>query len=460
MSMFQKLMVLFFLIFIGWSCAEDRNSSNAIDVGVARVDITPRVPVRLSGFAARGKEETHQVLSKIHAKAIAIGNDKQQPTVFITVDLLGIQWSVTNKIVEALAKKTGLKPEQIAIFASHTHGGPEIGNFINHLQCRGNYPVKFNFSDSLIALPQLLHLAEFNEFLVSKLEEVATEALKDRKPALMSWGQSSASFSENRRPEGGPVDQSLPVLRVTNLQGDLRAVFFNYACHGISLGEDVNAVHGDWMGEAQNQIEARYPGAVAMMAVGCAGDSHPVKRNNIEFMRAYGKEILDSVSKLITSDLTPLVKPPVGNMTWVRLPFNQVPSVSELISFTADTTIKGYYARLALERVLRGEELPKELNYPLQVWNFDEKMAMINMGGEVVVDYSRVFNEKYGKGKIWINAYANDVSCYIPSRRIIKEGGYEGETSMYWYNKPAPFSDSVEERIINAVDGLMPASFK
>jgi len=458
--MLQKLMVFVFFVFIGWSCSEERNSSNAIDVGIARVDITPQVPVRLSGFAARAKEETDQVLNKIFAKAIAIGNDQQHPTVFITIDLLGIQWRVTSKVVEALAKKTGLKPEQIAIFASHTHGGPEIGNFINHLQCRGDYPVKFNFSDSLLALPQLIHLAQFSDFLVDKLEDVAIAALKDRKPALVSWGQSSASFSENRRPGGGPVDQSLPVLRVTNLEGALRAVFFNYACHGISLGEDVNAVHGDWMGEAQNQIEGRYPGAIALMAVGCAGDAHPVKRSSIEYMKAYGKEILDSVSKLIQLDLTPIKKPPVGSMCWVKLPFDRVPSVSELINFTADTTIKGYYARLALERVLRGEELPKELNYPLQVWNFDNKLAMINMGGEVMVDYSKVFNQKYGKGKIWINAYANDVACYIPSKRIIKEGGYEGETSMYWYNKPAPFSDSVEERIIKAVDGLMPQSFK
>src|SRR5690606_38603713 len=132
-----------------------------------------------------------------------------------------------------------------------------------------------------------------------------------------------------------------------------------------------------------------YPGALAMVAIGCAGDSHPVQQGKAEYVKAYGQEIAHHVKELIESPLTALTAPPVGNMIWIKLPFAKVPTVSELIELAkTDATIKGYYARLALERIQRGGELPRELNYPIQTWAFEDKMVMVNMGNEVVVDYA------------------------------------------------------------------------
>lgn len=429
-----------------------------MDVGVARVDITPDNPIRLAGFAARDKSETDKVLRRLSANALAFGSDAQGPSLLITVDLIGIQWHVTSKLAARLSKDLNINPAQIVICATHSHGGPEVGNLINILQCRGDYPTDFSFNDSLLAPDQLLHIARYNELLGEKLEEVAFAALKDRKPAFVAWGQGQASFAENRRTAGGPVDHTLPVLRVTNPDGTLRAVLVNYACHGIALGPDVNEIHGDWMGEAQQVIEEKHPGAIAMVAVGCGGDAHPKLQGKIAYLKSYGREISDNVDKLLASKLQPLTSPPVGNMKWVTLPFAKVPSVPELIEFTSDTTVKGYYARLALERVQRGETLPTELNYPIQSWNFGDKMIMVNMGSEVVVDYSIRLKKELGAERIWINAYSNDVSCYIASRRVIKEGGYEADASMYWYDKPSPLSENAEEIIVNAVHELVAAS--
>lgn len=461
--MLQKCVLLLLSVCLvgSWSCTSNKKETNeTMDVGIAHIDITPESSVRLSGFAARGKSEADKVLNRLSAKAMAFGTDAQHPTVLITVDLLGIQWRVTNAVVTALSKKVGLNPEQITILASHTHGGPEIGNLINHLQCRGDYPFNYNFSDSLLALDQLIHIAQFNEMLIKKLEEVALAALKNRKPARVAWGQGQASFAENRRTEGGPVDRSMPVLSIMNLDGSLRGVLVNYACHGISLGADVNEFHGDWMGEAQKAIETKHPGAVAMIAIGCAGDAHPIKRDKMEYLQSYGKEIAANVDQVIAAGLKPLTAAPVCKMKWIELPFAKVPTVTELIEFTSDTSIKGYYARLALDRIQRGEELPTELKYPIQTWNFGDSLLMINMGGEVVVDYATRLKKELGGHRIWINAYANDVSCYIGSRRVIKEGGYEADASMYWYDKPSSLAETVEESIIETIHQLAPASFK
>jgi hypothetical protein len=429
-------------------------------VGIAQIDITPQRPIRLSGFAARAQVETDKVLSRLYAKAIAFGSDTEKPSVFITVDLIVIQWRITKKLVERLSEKFGLSPSQITICASHTHGSPEIGSLITALQYRGDYPHRYHFSESLLKLDQLIHIAEFNEMLSQKLEEVAFAALQNRKPAVVAWGQGQASFAENRRTEGGPVDRSMPMIRINNLDGTLRGILVNYACHGISLGPDVNEIHGDWMGEAQKIIEAEHPGAIAMVAIGCAGDIHPVRRDSMEYPRLYGKEIADAVDQLISAKLDPITSPPVCKMKWIKLPFANVPTVVELIEFTKDPTIKGYYARLALDRIQRGETLPTALDYPIQTWSFDNKLLMINMGGEVVADYAARFKKDFGSGRIWINAYSNDVACYIASRRVIREGGYEADASMYCYDKPSPLAETVEDDIVDTVRELTPASFK
>jgi len=428
-----------------------------MEVGVARIDITPEGPIRMAGYAARKKIESEGVLQRLEAKALAFGNDKQEPSILITVDLVGIPGHVTQKLQTHLAKKIGLNPAQLVICASHTHSGPEVGNLLNILQYRGEKA----YSDSLLSINELVHISHYVDLLTQKLEQVSIEAMKDRKPAHVAWGQGQALFAKNRRTAGGPVDVALPIIRINEPSGKLRAVLVNYACHGTTLSGEVNKMHGDWMGEAQRQIEARHPGAIGMVAIGCGADANPQPRGTMENVEMHSKEIAENVEKLLTSaQLQPLTVPPVGKIKWVKLPFAHVPTVPELINLTQeDKTVKGYYARLALDRIARGNPIPTELNYPIQTWAFGNELLMINLAGEVVVDYAIRLKEEIGAERVWINAYSNDVPCYIASRRVIKEGGYEADVSMYYYDKPSPFAEEVEDIIVAGVHEILPASF-
>ena len=75
---------------------------------------------------------------------------------------------------------------------------------------------------------------------------------------------------------------------------------------------------------------------------------------------------------------------------------------------------------------------------------------MVFLGGEVVVDYALRLKRELGE-RLWITAYANDVPCYIPSKRIHPEGGYEVDRSMDYYGQPGSLSPDVEDLIVSEV---------
>lgn len=84
---------------------------------------------------------------------------------------------------------------------------------------------------------------------------------------------------------------------------------------------------------------------------------------------------------------------------------------------------------------------------------------MIFLGGEVVVDYSLRLKKELGADRIWVNSYANDMPCYIPSLRILKEGGYEAEGAMIGYEKPSHFTEDVEEKVMEGIYSILPKKF-
>jgi hypothetical protein len=92
-------------------------------------------------------------------------------------------------------------------------------------------------------------------------------------------------------------------------------------------------------------------------------------------------------------------------------------------------------------------------HYPIQVWLLGDQVVWVALGGEVVVDYSLRLKKDLPKGRaIWVTAYANDVMAYIPSRRVLKEGGYEGDSSQIYYGQPTKWAPGIEEVIVEGIE--------
>src|SRR5690606_8467826 len=114
----------------------------------------------------------------------------------------------------------------------------------------------------------------------------------------------------------------------------------------------------------------------------------------------------------------------------VALPFDPLPTRSEGQELAQQGGYVGFHAQAHLDRLNRGEALQTELDYPVQSWLFGNDLAMVFLAGGVVVDYSLRLKSEFDRDRVWIAAYANDVPCYIPSHRILEEGGYEGGGAM------------------------------
>jgi neutral ceramidase len=81
--------------------------------------------------------------------------------------------------------------------------------------------------------------------------------------------------------------------------------------------------------------------------------------------------------------------------------------------------------------------------------------ALVALGGEVVVDYALRLVREDPARQLWVAGYSNDVFGYVPSLRVLREGGYEGGDAMIYYAKPGPFNEQVEDLIVGKVHQLM-----
>jgi len=429
-----------------------------LNVGLARVAITPETPVRLTGYSSRDFpfEGVHH---ELWAKAMAFGDEKKGYRIIITVDLLGIPHRVTERVRDALAKEIGISPANLSICASHTHSGPQIGNIVSHF----NKPLDPD---------ELAEISLFAMGLVPKLKGVAIDAIANAAPSLVSHAKGEVNFAVNRRTSinpNGVTDHSLPVMRITDLEGKTKAVLLNYACHAVTLGPKNNVAHGDWVGEAQIQVEENLPpGAMAMVVIGCGADQNSSPRMNTEnpemdlvYAKDQGKQIADEVNRLLADETWKSVRQlPEGKMKYVELTFANMPDPKKLAEDAKGSGRTSNYSLLLLGRMARSGDIPEKINYPIQVWDFGKDLVMIFLAGEVVVDYALRLKQELGEDSVWVNAYANDMPCYIPSLRILREGGYEAETAMIGYEKPSKFTEDVEEIIMNGIYSILPKNIK
>jgi hypothetical protein len=417
--------------------------------GAAKINITPEKLMWMSGYGARDRPAEGK-LTELWAKALVLQDPKGRRGVLVSMDLVGIVRGLSVAVCRELQTKYGLPREAIALACSHTHTGPVI---------RSNLHTMYN----LDATQQQL-VNEYGKALPGKLVTVVGEALRQVAPARLSWGIGRATFAVNRRNNKeadvpklkaagqlkGPVDHDLPVLAVRDPQGKLRAIVCGYACHATVLS--FYQWSGDYPGFAQTELEQAHPGAIALFWAGCGGDQNPLPRRTVALAQEYGRQLAQGVEAVLAKPMHPVQGQLAEAYTEIALPFGELPTREQLVQDTrSDNKFVAARARALLADLNRAGSLRGTYPYPVQAWQLGRDLTFVCLGGEAVVDYALRLKKELTPGKTWIAAYCNDVMAYIPSLRVLKEGGYEGGGAMVVYGLPTVWGPRVEELIVAAV---------
>ncbi len=388
--------------------------------GLASVKITPQVPVMMSGYANRIKP-FERVVQDIYAKALVLEDQNGQRGVIVTCDLIGMRQSFAEPLAERIREKTGLRREQILFTWAHNHAGPTLG-----------------FKETPgpgVAAADAKNTVAYTKWLQDQLLELVVKANASVEPAKLSHGRGVAKFVMNRReftPKGvilgvnpqGPADRSVPVLRIDSLDGKPRAVLFGTAAHNTTLGSKNYELCGDYAGFAQHFLEEKYPGMQAMFMLGCAGDANPYPRDNLEVTREHGQELAREVGRVLDTKLQPVSGPMKLALGHADLPLMAVRK-GELAALAAKSpSWQTGNATHMLGMLNRGEKLPTHYRAPIAVWQLGH-LTMVALSGEVVVDYVYLVEKALGPLNLWVASYTNDGFGYLPSARVIEEGGYE-----------------------------------
>src|SRR5690606_1638499 len=217
--------------------------------GVASVPITPQEPVWLSGYNSR----TAPAEGKVHdlfAKAVAIEGNDGTRLVLVTLDLGSVSEEITEAVSHKVAREHQLPRGNLILNVSHTHCAPEVA------------AERRVFHE--LAAPEEAKLVAYIEWLKEQIVAVVGKAIADLRPARLAVGRASAQFGFSRRipqPGGGivgvqtprgVVDRDVPVLRISDEKGELRAILFGYACHNTTLAFQLYC--GDYAGFAQAEL--------------------------------------------------------------------------------------------------------------------------------------------------------------------------------------------------------------
>ena len=418
-------------------------------VGTARTNITPSGPIWMGGYAARN-HPSEGVLQPIWAKALLFEDQAGSRAAIITLDLIGIDRGLADAVCQRVFQKTGIPRPQIVLNCSHTHSGPVVA---------GVTPLVYDLD-----VQQQAAVDDYAKTLADKLVFLVEAAVKDLRPARLAFGEGQATFGANRRamrvkaPEGAPkppapVDHGVPVLAVRDEKDALRAVLFGYACHSTTLG--IYEINGDYPGFAQAALETGHSGVTALFMAGCGADVNPNPRSEVALAQQHGRSLAAAVNAVLGGSLRPLRGPLAVGFERVDLKLVDPPRKEQIEHLLQDKN--KYQQRLAkhlLGELAAGRALRTSYPCPVQVLRFGNDLVMVALAGEVCVDYALRLRRELAGRPIWVASYCNEIFAYVPTERVLSEGGYEGGAAMVYFGLHGPFQPGLEQQIIEAVKRL------
>lgn len=430
-----------------------------------RINISPKQPMWMGGYSAR-KGPGSGKTTELYAKVLVLEDRREKRLAIVTLDLIGVPRSLRLALEKRVRAEHDLGVDELMINASHSHSGPMIRLIPGF---KPGQPARASFDrvpdaeeEKYVRLAQ-----DYMRDLENDVVRAIGDCIDQLAPSQLLFSQARCGVAMNRRlPLGeriinspnpdGPVDHAVPVLQVRDANKRIQAILFGYACHATTVS--YMTFSGDYPGWAQRYLEDTYPDAVAMFVAGCGGDQNPSPRRKPEWASRHGRSLANAVEAALIANPTTITGELRTAFEYLDLDYAKPPTRAKLeLKAKSKDRYDQRHAEFLLEYLDATGSLRKTYPYPVQVIRFGDQMSMVALGGEVVVDYSLRLKREL-QGALWVAGYSNDLPGYIPSLRILKEGGYEGGGAMRYVRSiphPGPWADSIEKRIMEKVHQLV-----
>jgi hypothetical protein len=435
--------------------------------GAAKVCITPEEPRWLAGYASRTAPARGKI-SDLYASALALAGDHGGGIVIASIDLIAVTPDIVYPVLLNAFENHGIQKEQLLIAATHTHYGPEF---------RREKARFFGIPDNDAAA-----LASVADKLEGALYQAIELAISRMGPVRVFARQTKAGFAHNRRrrgvKDGTPssedmVDHDVPVLECVDAAGHRKAIVFGYACHNTTIPPGDLRYCGDWAGFAKTRLEQSFPDAVAIFIPGAAADQDPEPSGSVELSQQHGRELADAIEQELQQPGDEITGPIRSADEFVNLPLRAIDRQQLHSMLESGDPPQQVKAKFLLDALDGGETLRTTYSAPVQVVRLGDELMIVALSGEPVIDWAlklkrelsdmldtpgssvSALGSQASKPMVWVAGYCHDMFGYLPTRRVQREGGYEGGRANLWSAIPAPFTEEAEDLITDAVRRLV-----
>jgi len=402
--------------------------------GAWQTDITPKPGVELSGFAARIQPSTG-ILDRLYAKALYLQTTTAR-LLWIHCDLIGYDRAIVDSFRDWARTEFGLARDQVLLSATHTHSGPST----IHLREAGEYD------------------PAYVSFLQAKIRETATAAMSVLGEVEFAAVDGRLELAVDRRNAASShVDTRIAAFGFKRPDGSFLAALINYPIHPVSLGSSNRLISGDLSGQAAAEMSCQLPGTpVVFMTNGASGNLNPPAENvSFDQVRQWGCSIAHAVAGPLAAAKTvahPLLK---VKARLVRLPLDVLDR--KKLEEAADKALSNPDAlsqwnakyirvvehwRRTLGAALEagGVETHREAElFAVRLHN----TILLGVNAEVFSDFTDWLRSAAGAG-LYIIAYANGDTGYLPTAAAYAEGGYEVDVAHMFYGGFRPQAGSLE----------------
>ena len=391
--------------------------SSQVKLGVSQSNITPGIPLTMSGYDAR-KTPFTGVHDSLYASALYFSSGGNKALI-ITTDLIGFKTELADDIKKLISDEINIPAENIMLTAVHNHGGPAIKTYESILT-----PANEDYIRTLMA----------------KLTQLAVKASKNPVPFLMGIGKGHCTMNINRRAEfadgsiwlgrnqDGPCDHEVDVVRFEDMNHKTLAVLINWPCHGTASGQENYQITGDWPGATSRFIK-KQAGKEIVIAItaGASADINPIygPGNDFNEIEAVGYQ--------------------VGKEAWKTFAQTSTYPVKSLELTTASMTFPGKKAckdQFPQESYESGPDVALRLNV-IKVGD----LVLAGISGELMTEIGLEVKDQSPYSATIIVTHCNGSGGYICTDKAFTEGGYEVKVTRLMPGAEKPLINKLLEMI-------------